>query len=64
MTDRLAYRVPEVCRMMGISRATFYRRVATGELSIKKLGGVTLVTRESLERWVWVEGNYLGRPPE
>jgi excisionase family DNA binding protein len=52
MNDRLAYRVPEVCRMLGISRATFYRRVTTGELSVKKLGGVSLVTRESLERLI------------
>jgi excisionase family DNA binding protein len=49
-SDRLAYRVPEVCRMLGISRATFYRRVGSGEMSIKKLGGVSLVTRESLVR--------------
>jgi excisionase family DNA binding protein len=52
MVDRLAYRVPEVCAMLGISRATFYRRVTTGELSVKKLGGVSLVTRESLERLI------------
>ena len=43
--------------MLGISRATFYRRVTTGEIAICKLGGVSLVTRESLERLV-------GRPPD
>ena len=61
MTDRpyrepaanaLAYRVPQVCAMLGISRTTFYRHVAAGELTIKKLGRVSLVTRESLERLV------------
>jgi excisionase family DNA binding protein len=52
MTGRLAYRVPEVCKMLGISRATFYRRVGSGEIALRKLGGVSLVTRESLERLV------------
>lgn len=56
----LAYRVPQVCAMLGISRATFYRRVGTGELTIKKLGGVSLVTRESLERWVGETGESEG----
>jgi predicted DNA-binding transcriptional regulator AlpA len=46
--------------MLGISRATFYRRVGTGELTIKKLGGVSLVTRESLERWVGETGESEG----
>jgi excisionase family DNA binding protein len=50
MTDRLAYRVPEVCKMLGISRATLYRRVKTGEIAILKLGGIALVEREGLER--------------
>jgi excisionase family DNA binding protein len=50
MTDRLAYRIPEVCAMLGISRATLYRRVKTGEIAIHKLGSVSLVSRDALER--------------
>ena len=50
--DRLAYRVPEVCKMLGISRATLYRRVKTGEIAILKLGGRTLVKREGLDRLI------------
>ena len=49
MTERLAYRVPEVCAMLGISRAHFYRRVKTGEIAIHKLGSVSFVKREGLE---------------
>jgi excisionase family DNA binding protein len=49
MTERLAYRVPEVCAMLGISRATLYRRVKTGEIAIHKLGSVSFVKREGLE---------------
>ena len=49
MTERLAYRVPEVCAMLGISRATLYRRVKTGELTIHKLGAVSLIKRGDVE---------------
>ena len=48
--DRLVYRVPEVCAMLGISRATLYRRVKTGEITIHKLGSISFVKREGLER--------------
>ena len=49
MTDRLAYRVPEVCAMLGISRSTLYRRVKTGNLTIHKLGTVSLIKRGDVE---------------
>lgn len=50
MTDRLVYRIPEVCAMLGISRATLYRRVKTGEITIHKLGSISFVKREGLDR--------------
>ena len=49
MTDRLAYRVPEVCAMLGISRSTLYRRVKSGDLTIHKLGSVSLIKRGDVE---------------
>ena len=49
MTDRLAYRVNEVCAMLGISRATLYRRAKTGNLTIHKLGTVSLIKRGDVE---------------
>jgi len=53
MTDRLAYRVPEVCKMLGISRATLYRRVKTGEITLHKIGGaIVVVKREELVRFI------------
>lgn len=48
--DRLVYRVSEVCAMLGISRATLYRRVKTGEITIHKLGSISFVKREGLDR--------------
>jgi excisionase family DNA binding protein len=49
MTERTAYRVHEVCAMLGISRATLYRRVKSGELTIHKLGAVSLIKRGDVE---------------
>ncbi len=50
MTDRLVYRVPEVCKMLGIGRSTFYRWAESGALTVLKVGGMTLVNRDELER--------------
>ena len=50
MIERTAYRVREVCAMLGISRATLYRRVKTGEIAIHKFGSISLVRRDALER--------------
>ena len=50
MTDRLVYRVPEVCKMLGIGRSTFYRWAESGEMSVIKVGSLTFVNRDELER--------------
>ncbi len=52
MDDRLAYRIPEAAKMLGISVATFHRRVETGDIKVHKLGGITLIKRETLEKLV------------
>jgi excisionase family DNA binding protein len=49
-TDRLAYRVPEVCRMLGISKDMFYKLTQAGKISTLKLGSMTLVKRTELDR--------------
>jgi excisionase family DNA binding protein len=49
-TDRLAYRVPEVCRMLGISKSMFYKLTQAGKISTLKLGSMTLVKRTELDR--------------
>jgi excisionase family DNA binding protein len=51
-TDRLAYRVPEVCRMLGISKSMFYKLTQAGKISTLKLGSMTLVKRTELERLI------------
>jgi excisionase family DNA binding protein len=51
MTDRLAYRVPEVCAMLGISRWTLYRDAKAGKIEIEKRGRMSFVFREALQRY-------------
>ena len=51
MTDRLAYRLPEVCAMLGISRWTLYRDAKAGKIEIEKRGRMSFVFREALERY-------------
>ena len=51
MTDRLAYRLPEVCAMLGISRWTLYRDAKAGKIEIAKRGRMSFVFREALDRY-------------
>ena len=51
MTERLAYRVPEVCAMLGISRWTLYRDAKAGKIEIEKRGRMSFVFREALQRY-------------
>lgn len=48
MTERLVYRIPEVCRMMGISARTFWRLVEAGEIEVLKLGSSRFVRHDDL----------------
>lgn len=45
-----AWRVPEACRLMGISKTTLYELIKRGEVRVKKLGRVTLVTDAEISR--------------
>jgi excisionase family DNA binding protein len=47
--DALAYSVPDAGRVVGLSRTTMWRLIASGELQTFKIGGRTLVAREDLE---------------
>lgn len=46
--DALAYRPSEAVRVSGISRSRLYELIASGDIPAKKLGGCTLILRESL----------------
>ena len=51
MSERLAYRLPEVCAMLGISRWTLYRDAKAGKIEIEKRGRMSFVFREALQRY-------------
>jgi excisionase family DNA binding protein len=49
-TDKLAFRVPEFCRAIGIGRTTFYKMVKEGLIDTVKIGGMRLVPWTAVER--------------
>lgn len=53
--EPLAYRVQDACYALGIGRTSFYELVKTGELTLIKIAGRTLVPRSELERLTRVD---------
>lgn len=53
--ERLTYSVSEVAQLLGISRASAYTHVRTGEIPSITLGGRIVVPRRALEAMLDVE---------
>jgi excisionase family DNA binding protein len=51
-TDPLTVRIPEASRLTGIGRSKLYELIAEGSIEIVKVGGMTLVSFESLKRLI------------
>jgi excisionase family DNA binding protein len=49
MTERLAYRVDEAAKALGVSTKTIKRRIADGTLKSTKIAGVRLIDAESVK---------------
>ena len=49
---RLAYSVPEVAKLVGLSRRQIYVEFEQGRLSSIKVGRRRLVRRSDLDRWL------------
>lgn len=49
---RMAYRIPEVVKIIGISRAAVYRELKERRLHAIKVGNSTLITAEALKKWL------------
>jgi len=47
---RLAYSIKETTQMLGISRSALYRHISAGKVSIRHVGGRTLITAAEVER--------------
>ena len=52
MTEKLAYRVPEVADMLGLSDPTVWRMIRDGEIMALKARGTTLITREAVHAYL------------
>jgi excisionase family DNA binding protein len=59
---RYSYTIPEAAYAVGVSRATFYRRVRDGQVKVFKWGGRTLVHGDELQRVV--DALAAGRSPK
>lgn len=44
--------IPEACKVLRISRATFYKLVKRGALTLVKVGGKSLVREETIQKLV------------
>lgn len=49
---RALYSPRETQQIIGISHATLYRLIAAEKLDARKLGGKTLITADSIERFI------------
>jgi excisionase family DNA binding protein len=52
VVSRLLYPIAETEQLLGISHATVYRLVRAGHLDLKKIGGKSVITAESIDRFV------------
>lgn len=49
--DRLL-KVPELCPLLGLSRASVYRLINAGELPIVRIAGVIRFRHKSILKWI------------
>ena len=50
--DRIAVRIPEACRMIGIGRSKLYELMDAGDLETIKVGASRLILVSSLQAFV------------
>lgn len=49
---KLAYRIKEACKAIGLGRTKLYELISDGKIATKKDGGVTIILRSELERYL------------
>lgn len=50
--DRISVRIPEACRLIGISRSKMYELIESGEIQTAKVGASRLIMLSSLRAFV------------
>lgn len=61
--DAIAYRLPEAARLVGVGRTKIFQAARNHELTVRKAGRATLVTRDDLVDWIKSLPTK-GKPPE
>lgn len=51
-SERLSVRIPEAVEMTGICRTKLYQLIKSGDLKIIKVGATTVISVESLRRFI------------
>lgn len=49
---KIAYRIPEAAAATGLGVSTLWKKIAAGKLTARRDGGVTLIERDELQRYV------------
>lgn len=49
---KLAYTIPEIAKLTGLSVSYLYRLSSEGELPVSKIGSRVLILHDELERWL------------
>ena len=52
MGERLLYRIDEAADILGVSRSTLYRLIASGELLVIRVGSAPRIPAKVLQRFV------------
>jgi excisionase family DNA binding protein len=50
--SRATYTVPEVCALLGISRATAYAMLRAGEIPARRMGSRWIIARHRFDLWL------------
>lgn len=56
-TEAQVYTVPQVCRILKLSRNTVYTQIAQGKIPVLRFGKVLRVSKIELDRMLNGEGN-------
>lgn len=52
VAEPISVRVPDACRLTGLSRSRLYELMKSGEVEYVKVGSSTLILMESLRRFI------------
>ena len=61
-SDRLAYRVAEVCKLAGVSRGAVERAIRRNQIRARRVGGVLLLSPNDVSRVFGFEGQETIKP--